>query len=76
LTYKDSARRRAKKEERERAKLKRILHPSEAQGAANWLDGLAQMMGGRPQVVETAPHARPPRAVVSTDAGTSSILVP
>jgi hypothetical protein len=68
-TYKDSARRRAWKEQRERAKLKRIISDSEAEGAQRWLGRLAQMMGGKPRIVETAPHAlaeQPPRAVVST----------
>jgi hypothetical protein len=59
-SYKDSIRRRAARAKR--SKLKRILTDSEARGAANWLGGLAQALGGRPQMVETAPHARPPRA--------------
>jgi hypothetical protein len=59
MTFRDSARRRAARERREQAKLKRILTDSEAQAAANWLGGLAQMMGGKPQVVQTAVHARP-----------------
>lgn len=57
MTYKDSARRRAKKEERERAKLKRILVDSEAQGAARFLGQWASRLGGKPQKVKRARHA-------------------
>lgn len=57
MTYKDSARRRALKEQRERAKLKSILAPTEAQGAARFLGQWASDLGGKPRKVKRARHA-------------------
>ncbi len=57
MTYKDSTRRRALKEKRERAKLKPILAPEEAKNVQRFLGSLASHMGGKPRKVLRAPHA-------------------
>jgi hypothetical protein len=65
--FKAAARRRALREQREQAKLRPILAPSEAQGAARFLGQWAQGLGGKPQKVKRARHA-----LVSTVAAQSA----
>lgn len=57
MTYKDSIRRRAVKEELARAKLKPILSGEEAKNVQRFLGSLASHMGGKPGKVLRAPHA-------------------
>ena len=68
--FKAAARRRALREQREQAKLRPILAPSEAQGAARFLEQWCATLGGKPQKVKRARHA-----LVSTVAVSGSELI-
>lgn len=59
MTFRDSERRRSRREAREQARMRSILSSKEAAGAARFLYDYALQFGPKEPSFVQAPHARP-----------------